>query len=267
MKPSEESPASKSTNTRKRQQGNRISAACEACKKRKTKCSGGPSPCQLCESLGTDCVIDLSLDMRRRAALQRTLDESKTFQDTLDGLIDCIREGPSTTLDSLFEAIRTGSSNHNVTDAIRQYLGSRYDGRLFSSQPTYTNSPRGHEVKQEEGVWSGSEYTFTAFDRASKNSERPAEIRSLVGQLKSLTVEDGEQLLRRYLDKQGVSGSSPYSGSPVEAPEQSTTWPTAAARSRWHPALHIQSNSGHSDGLSQVCSESRSRALCFSTDR
>ena len=67
-------PSGRMNRTDARDFGVLISAACEACKKRKTKCTGGPPPCQLCESLGTECVIDLSLDMRRRAALQRTID-------------------------------------------------------------------------------------------------------------------------------------------------------------------------------------------------
>lgn len=120
--PSQTQPVSK-----KRKPGGRISAACEACKKRKTKCTGGPPPCQLCESLGTECVIDLSLDMRRRAALQRTIDESKTYQDTLNGLVECIRDGASQPLDQLFDYIRTGASLQAIGSAIQQMLQTLHD--------------------------------------------------------------------------------------------------------------------------------------------
>ena len=47
----------------------------------------------MCEELDTPCVIDVTRDMRRRTALQRTIEESKALQDTLSGVIRVIRSG------------------------------------------------------------------------------------------------------------------------------------------------------------------------------
>jgi hypothetical protein len=128
---------------RKRQSTARISAACEACKKRKTKCTGGPPPCKLCQSLGTECVIDLTLDMRRRAALQRTVDESKSYQDALNRLIECIRDGSSPQFESLLEYVRGGASNQDVIDALQNSPATLEDD-------SENNSPLQNHIKESQ---------------------------------------------------------------------------------------------------------------------
>ena len=122
IQPAKERQPLKPTTAKKRQSSARISAACEACKRRRTKCTGGPPPCKLCENLGTECVIGLSFDMRRRAALQRMIDESRSYQETLNRLMDSIREGPSPRLTSLYDIIKSSGSNQDSAAAIQHYL-------------------------------------------------------------------------------------------------------------------------------------------------
>jgi hypothetical protein len=78
------------------------------------KCSGHPPPCQMCEQLDTPCVIDLTMDMRRRTALQRTLEESKAFQDTLAGTIDILRTGSETDIQNLISHVQHISDDEEL---------------------------------------------------------------------------------------------------------------------------------------------------------
>jgi hypothetical protein len=121
--------------SQKRQPRARASAACEACKKRKTKCTGGPPPCQICESRGTGCVIDLSLDLRRRSALKHAQDQCKSYQDTLEGFIDCIRQGPSSLLDTLFESIKNAATTKDAVKTIQPHLFVVRSGKYDQAGP------------------------------------------------------------------------------------------------------------------------------------
>lgn len=108
--------------SQRRRSSTRISAACQECKKRKTKCTGGPPPCQLCKIRSTNCVTDVSQDMRRREGLQRVQEESQFYRDTLNGILDCIREGSVNQLDYLLGYIRCGTTIQDISDVIHHDL-------------------------------------------------------------------------------------------------------------------------------------------------
>lgn len=122
----------KEQTARKRQPSARISAACEACKKRKTKCSGQPPPCQMCEQLDTPCVIDLALDMRRRTALQRTIEESRVFQDTLNGIISILRSGDGSEIQDLITRIQHTTDDEDLSETLQIKLQERGESENLS---------------------------------------------------------------------------------------------------------------------------------------
>jgi len=259
---------------RKRQPSARISAACEACKKRKTKCTGGPPPCQLCQSLGTECVIDLTLDMRRRAALQRTVDESKSFQDTLNKLIDCIRDEASPRFETLVEYVRGGASNQDVIDAVQHPHGvlednsdntsSLHDGIHESQSPP--NGPvddsSGPQTQiSGENFSNGKERHMTEQISIgilpSQESEPIADISALLSKLKILPTSDGERLLHELLATN--SGRTQYDAGYTAAQHaldnfsRSAVAPSSTERSLWHPALQVRSESVWTRDQRQVC--------------
>lgn len=265
----------------KRQASARISAACEACKKRKTKCTGGPPPCQLCQSLGTECVIDLSLDMRRRAALQRTVDESKSYQDALNRLIECIRDGNSPHSEQLLDYVRSGASNEDVIDAVQHSPGALEDhadnaSLLHISNPEL-RSPSDGPVDDQSALQRPSDETLVAssedkdmvdVDSASterdnsspselhKEKESAGEISSLLAQLKHLPTTDGELLLRQILNqysspRQFNAGYTAAQHS-LDGFSRDAVVPTSAERAMWHPALHVRSQPPGSEEQRQV---------------
>jgi len=279
LKPAKEGQPSKTTAARKRQSSARISAACEACKKRKTKCTGGPPPCQLCQSLGTECVIDLTLDMRRRAALQRTVDESKSYQDALGKLIECIRDGSSPRFETLLEYVRGGATNQDVIDAVQQSNGSLDDDSdnasilhnglqesqsppsepvdhpsVFQSQ-TNGSLPDGEDKHMNDQVLTDGE-SSSQFGR-SKERDPIGDISSLLSRLRMLPTSDSELLLRRILASQG--GTHQYAAGyaagqhSLDGFGRNAVAPSNAERSMWHPALHVRSESTWTEEQRQVC--------------
>ena len=92
---------------------------------RKTKCSGHPPPCQMCEQLDTPCVIDLTLDMRRRTALQRTMEESRAFQRTLNGVVGILRTGNSADIQDLVMHIQRTADEENALETLQNELQRR----------------------------------------------------------------------------------------------------------------------------------------------
>lgn len=249
----------------KRQASARISAACEACKKRKTKCTGGPPPCQLCQSLGTECVIDLSLDMRRRAALQRTVDESKSYQEALNRLIECIRDGNSPHYEQLLDYVRGGASNEDVIAAVQHSPGALEDNAGNASL-LHISNPELRSPSDETLVASSEDRDMVDADSTERQSSSPfelhkekesaGEISSLLSQLKHLPTTDGELLLRQILNqysspKQFNAGYTAAQHS-LNSFSRNTTVPTSAERAMWHPALHLRSQPAGSEEQRQV---------------
>lgn len=82
----------------------KTSVACQACKNRKSKCSGGPGTCHACQRLQTKCVVDPSSDMRRRDAKYN----SKAYKALFDAFVESTRNGDvqlSTALSMAMQAI------------------------------------------------------------------------------------------------------------------------------------------------------------------
>ena len=290
IKPAKDGQPSKSSSVaRKRQPSARISAACEACKKRKTKCTGGPSPCHLCETLGTECVIDLSLDMRRRAALQRTMDESKTYQDALTGLIDSIRDGPSPRLDTLVKYIRSGATIQEISSAIH-HLSKNAQSRNFdpalASQQDLEQSPtedgadgmdsrRGqndalHTLDNNEPTSQdiASSLGSTVSDPAmAKENDESDSIPALLTKLKKYSLIEGERLLHHFIAAKirDEAISPPWSEqsnkSLRDSSAQGVNRFNESVRSRWHPALHLQTRGSWADEQPPVSQQDHTACL------
>src|SRR5436305_5255781 len=114
----------------------KVSAACLACKQRKTKvrcsnnlarrCRGltknlggqcsGSHPCDQCDQRNSQCVYDLAADQRRKIANQRNIQELVQKGEDIErlcmlvgGILATIRAGNRETIDDLEQTIRNTS--------------------------------------------------------------------------------------------------------------------------------------------------------------
>ena len=276
LKPAQGDQPPEPTSSKKRQSNARISAACEACKKRKTKCTGGPPPCQLCESLKTECIIDLSLDMRRRAALQRTIDESKSFQDGLNDLIDAIRDGPQS--DELVRFIRKGATNEDILEASQRLQSLRtvdepgQDSKMnlddggsssqsgsrpalgttkFHSDPTSVST----EFAAKE---SHLHYQTHEPIKSEEPEESSPELWAFLEKLKAAPMPEAERMLHGFAKSQASDSLSPRDRNTTLSGQSNhfarvATAPTYVERATWHPALHQRSPDQEMESPERVC--------------
>ncbi|KAK5310741.1 hypothetical protein LTR93_011956 [Exophiala xenobiotica] len=181
--------------------------------------------------------------MRRRAALQRTTDESRSYQETLKGLIDGIRYGPSDHLDSLFQYIRSGAGRDEVMNAILRLLKDNKEqglDRAMLTQEDLVESPsneaqqcRAHSPEDMEGLQRHSGHHPSSIRSASSKPGKRRQvpdtptISSLVSTLKTSSMADGEELLRRFMGSEmsekytSPPWSATLSESPFEGPHRS----------------------------------------------
>jgi hypothetical protein len=224
-------------------------------------------------------VIDLTLDMRRRAALQRTVDESKAYQDALSKLIECIRDGSSPRFETLLEYVRAGASNQDVIDAVQHSHGTLDDDSdntsiLHTSVPE-SQSPSSEPVEGPSGFQGQTNGSFldgedkhmndqvltdgessSQFGR-SKEREPVGDISSILSRLRILPTTDGELLLRRILASQGGTYQYAFDYAAgqhsLDGFGRNAVAPPNAERSMWHPALHVRSEYSWTEEQRQVC--------------
>lgn len=73
------------------------------------QCSGS-APCETCVSLETKCIIDETLDGRRKVALNRRLEELIHYKWVLEGLLVCLRTCRGRPLVGILELLLNDSS-------------------------------------------------------------------------------------------------------------------------------------------------------------
>ncbi|KAL2812016.1 hypothetical protein BJX63DRAFT_433018 [Aspergillus granulosus] len=95
--------------------------ACRACKQKKLKCRGDP-PCQHCVANGLECHVDEMADMRRKTAMKRKVDRLEQASDTLDRLLDALRESEDKRLARVLSLIQSNAS----VDELRSFLEGNF---------------------------------------------------------------------------------------------------------------------------------------------
>lgn len=105
-----------SSNDNKRKRS-KTSVACAACKSRKTKCSGGPPPCESCTRLHTVCVFHPGSDMRRRDSK----DHFKAYKALLDAFVTSTRSGDLELSSSLYRAIQLTDASGKLAEIAQSY--------------------------------------------------------------------------------------------------------------------------------------------------
>ncbi|KIX95465.1 uncharacterized protein Z520_08982 [Fonsecaea multimorphosa CBS 102226] len=91
----------------------KVSLACLACRRRRTKCDGGV-PCASCLSRNTECVKDEYDDGRRKLAVKRRLESLEKDRHLLDALLHAIRTGGPNQLHALISMIRGNAGRQDL---------------------------------------------------------------------------------------------------------------------------------------------------------
>jgi len=217
-------------------------------------------------------VIDLTLDMRRHAVLQRTVDESKLYQDALNRLIECIRDGSSPRFKNLLEYVRGGASNQDVIDALQNSPTTLEDDSENHSPLQYhikeSQSPRNLQTQSSAHLpaldkvkhKSGTDFANGEVSLPSdlgKEKQPALNISYLVSQLKLLPRAKGERLLGQILAEysSGKQNEVGYAAAQRLHDDfnRDAAIPFFAERSTWHPALQLRSQRIESEEERQVC--------------
>lgn len=82
-----------------------------------SQCSG-TAPCETCLSLETKCIIDETLDGRRKVALNRRLEQLSHYQWILEGLLICLRTCRGQALVDVLECLLNDASIPSLAAAI-----------------------------------------------------------------------------------------------------------------------------------------------------
>lgn len=159
----------------------------------------------MCQQLDTPCVIDLTLDMRRRTALQRTMEESRSFQSTLSGIVDVLRQGDSNLIQGLVTHIQQNDDEADLIETLqtrfeetrernsqspeRRIKHEMQDGFNFMSDDEEVQSPDKSLVVARP---SRKRPLFTHQMYGSRPSQNPSQHRSSGDQ-------EDESLASRYL--------------------------------------------------------------------
>ena len=239
-------------------------------------------------------MIDPTLDMRRRVALQRTVDESKSFQDALNKLIDYIRDESSFRFTTLVEYVRGGASNQDIIDAVQHSHGALEEDSdntsILHNDVRQSQSPPSKPVNVLSGLQSQitgdtsdddkekhiSKQMFTKSKGASwlgrsQELESVGDVSALLSNLKTLPTSDGRQLLHQLLASGG--GKAQYEAGYAAAQHslddisQRAVAPSSAERSMWHPALYLRSESDWTLEQRQVCLDRMALTSDFLTEQ
>jgi hypothetical protein len=115
----------------------------------------------MCEQLDTPCIIDLTQDMRRRTALQRTIEESKALQDALTGVIGLLRSGDRSEIQTLIKNLQQITDEEKLVETLQSKLQETresdslsLDGQMSKEDHKAPNSGSDDEEKSE--LWKGS---------------------------------------------------------------------------------------------------------------
>ncbi|KAH0843186.1 hypothetical protein FOPE_07848 [Fonsecaea pedrosoi] len=100
----------------------KVSLACLACRRRRTKCDGGV-PCASCLSRNTECVKDEYDDGRRKLAVKRRLESLEKDRHLLDALLHAIRTGGPYQLNALISLIRSNTGRQDLAGFLEHEFG------------------------------------------------------------------------------------------------------------------------------------------------
>ncbi|KAH8427841.1 Zn(II)2Cys6 transcription factor domain-containing protein [Aspergillus melleus] len=121
----------------------RASMACTECKRRRTKCNAAEtagSSCSECALHGRDCIVDEFADKRRKISAKRTEESLKYYRGFVEELLEAIRSGDGSSIESIVNIIRSGASHKGIHSVVTRILNQspREDGDSSDSRKKAT---------------------------------------------------------------------------------------------------------------------------------
>ena len=213
------SSASSSASESRTKRSVRISAACQACKKRKARvccklisppfeqflltlldqCSGGPPPCANCQVTGGECIIDIGLDGRRKASTHRLQEELDRHKQLLQITLQAVGDLEVDQRQSILERLR---HNPDLAD-IPQSVGlavSPIDKTSIKSPITPVAKLKTEVPFAPEGRSTPSEsssYVSTATQQWQDAREQLSRYETLLTMLLNAPIQDVSKILGR----------------------------------------------------------------------
>ncbi|KAK4128133.1 hypothetical protein N657DRAFT_564260 [Parathielavia appendiculata] len=93
----------------RRKRGQATTAACGACRKRKSKCDGERPICSICRDRNTVCEFDTNKAETHTQALKRKYNELQSQKSAFEQVYDLLQTRPDKEADELFRRIRRGA--------------------------------------------------------------------------------------------------------------------------------------------------------------
>ncbi|KAL2261349.1 hypothetical protein VTK26DRAFT_4346 [Humicola hyalothermophila] len=98
----------------RRKRGQATTAACGACRKRKSKCDGGRPRCSICRDRGTVCEFDTNAEETHTQALKRKYHELQVQKSTFEQIYNVLQSRPEQEAEEVFRRIRTGADASSI---------------------------------------------------------------------------------------------------------------------------------------------------------
>ncbi|WDK20461.1 C6 transcription factor [Colletotrichum graminicola] len=89
-------------------------AACESCRKRKTRCSAERPRCTVCVAKGFECNYNAQPSESRISALKRTHAEMEYRSGCLESIVSALRSLPETKAHDILKSIRSGAPIQDI---------------------------------------------------------------------------------------------------------------------------------------------------------
>ncbi|KAM0274397.1 hypothetical protein ACHAQH_007899 [Verticillium albo-atrum] len=152
--PAEESPlstrasASGSDLPTRRATRRQAPAACQECRKQKTKCSADRPQCLRCQRLSKECIYDTALLETPRQSLQRKHGELEVRNSNLEHLFGFLRDGPEADVAAVVRRLREGADLDSLGMHVRDgdlllQMAVRPDMTYIYTFPYDKNMPLG----------------------------------------------------------------------------------------------------------------------------
>jgi len=89
-------------------------AACGACRKRKSKCNGERPKCSACRDRGTDCCFDTRAAETHAQALKRKFNELQSQKSAYEHIYEILQARPLKEAEDVFQRIRKGADAGSI---------------------------------------------------------------------------------------------------------------------------------------------------------
>ncbi|GAB1311051.1 Nitrogen assimilation transcription factor [Madurella fahalii] len=98
----------------RRKRGQATTAACGACRKRKSKCDGGRPKCAICRDRGTVCEFDTNATETHTQALKRKYSELQNQKSAFEQIYDVLQTRTDKEAGEVFQRIRRGADAGSI---------------------------------------------------------------------------------------------------------------------------------------------------------